>query len=299
MKRFGAISIAVLTIVVLIVGMAAPVSATGNNTETQLPAPIVVYGETLSQSQKEEVSSLLKVNTHEQIKEYTVTGEDLAEYINGDPNSGMYSSAKIIPQQKGKGLTIDIVTPANITQVSSEMYANALLTAGVENAKVFVASPVKVTGHSALSGIYKAYDAEGKQLDKERMILANDELDVATDLAGKEGLSQEEVSRLLTEIKKAIAEQNPATKEEVEQIVKEQLNALGISLSESDRQMLIDLFNRMRNLNIDFNQVQSQLEDIAAKVEDKLGEIVNDEGFWNKVQDFINNLLNLLKGLFS
>src|SRR5690625_7177294 len=93
------------------------------------------------------------------------------------------------------------------------MYANALLTAGVDSATVEIASPVQVTGHSALTGIYKAYDEDGEELDKDRMELANEELNVATDLADKEGLSQEKVSELLTEIKKEIADQKPATKE--------------------------------------------------------------------------------------
>src|SRR5690625_6223212 len=55
-----------------------------------------------------------------------------------------YSSAKIVRENEGTGLTIDIVTRDNITEVTDEMYANALLTAGVEDATVEVASPVKV-----------------------------------------------------------------------------------------------------------------------------------------------------------
>ncbi|ALX49783.1 DUF1002 domain-containing protein [Lentibacillus amyloliquefaciens] len=257
--------------------------------------PIVVYGDALSDAEKQEVKNLLDVGDNESTEEYTVTGEDIANYIGGDPNSNMYSSAKIMGESDGSGLSINIVTPDNITDVTTEMYANALLTAGVENATVDVASPVQVTGTSALTGIYKAYDAEGEQLDKERMELANDELGVATDLAEKEGMNQEKVSELLTEIKQAIAEQNPATKEDIEQIVEEQLNNLEISLSEEDRQMLIDLFNRMRDLNIDFGQVRDQLEDIASKVQD----LINDEGFWNQVEAFFNNLFRMLGNLFD
>ncbi|WP_164667492.1 DUF1002 domain-containing protein [Virgibacillus doumboii] len=300
MKRYLKLAAFLIIIIGLIAGMAAPpVYATSDSINEKLGVPIVVYGDTLTDAQKKEVTELLEVKDPETVKEYTVTGEDIANYINGDPNSRMFSSAKITREEEGKGLTINIVTPDNITEVSSEMYSNALLTAGVENATVDVASPVKVSGHSALTGIYKAYDAEGQQLDKERMQLANDELGVATDLANKEGLNQEKVSELLTEIKKAIAEQNPATKEEVEKIVQEQLNNLGISLSEQDKQMLIDLFNRMRDLNINFDEVKNQLDEITSKVKD----LVNDEGFWNKVEnffkDFFNMIGNFLEGLFK
>lgn len=264
----------------------------------KLGDPIVVYGATLSDSQKEEVRKLLEVTNPDHVKEISVSGEDAAKYINGDPNSRMFSSAKIVRQEKGNGLTINIVTPENITQVTSDMYANALLTAGVEDATVYVASPVPVTGHSALTGIYKAYDEEGETLDKERMELANEELDVATDLAEKEGMTQEKVSELLAEIKKAIAEQNPATKEDVERIVQEQLSKLNIELSEEDRQMLYDLFEKMRNLNIDFDQVRNQLEDIASSIKERVDELGLDEGFWDKVITFFRNLIESIAAFF-
>jgi len=200
-------------------------------------------------------------------------------------------------------MTINIVTPDNITEVSTEMYANALLTAGAEDVTVDVASAAKVSGHSALTGIYKAYDEDGATLDKERMELANEELDVATELADKEGLSQEKVSELLTEIKKEIAEKNPATKEDIEEIVKEQLDKLEISLSDKDRELLTNLADKMRELDIDFDKVKDQLEDIATKVKDKMDELGLDAGFWEKVgqffREFFEAIGNFLKGLFE
>ncbi len=294
----------VLMMTTLIMSAVLPVYADSGEKETEsinekLGVPIIVYGDTLTDAQKTETRELLNVGDPDTVEEYSVTGEDIANYINGDPNSRMFSSAKIVREEEGEGLTINIVTPDNITEVTNEMYANALLTAGVENATVDVASPVAVSGHSALTGIYKAYDVEGEELDKARMELANEELGVATDLAEKEGLNQEKVSELITDIKQTIAEQNPATKEEVEQIVKEQLDKLEISLSEEDMQRLTDLFEKMRNLNIDFDKVKNQLSDIASKVSGKIEELVNDEGFWNSVENFFSNLVNAISDFVS
>ncbi|GGB37959.1 hypothetical protein GCM10011409_14250 [Lentibacillus populi] len=309
MRRFWKKLTTAALLIGLITGIALPVmAAEGANDKSEsinekLGVPIVVYGDTLSNSQKQEVRKLLEVKDPDNTEEYNVTGQDIANYIDGDPNSRMYSSAKITREEKGKGLTINIVTLENITEVTSEMYANALLTAGVEDATVDVASPVKVSGHSALTGIYKAYDVQGAELDKERMQLADEELDVSTDLAKKEGMNQEKVSELMTEIKKAIAEQDPATKEEVEQIVKEQLDKLQISLSDQDRQMLTNLFEKMRDLNIDFDKVKNQLEDIASTVKNKIDELGLDPGFWEKVGNFFREIFqmigNFIKGLFS
>lgn len=265
----------------------------------KLGVPLIVYGDTLSDEQKEEVRRIFEVDSLEDPKEFTVTGADIAHYIDGDPHSRMFSSAKIVREEKGNGLTINIITADNITQVTTEMYKNALLTAGVEDATVDVASPVKVTGHSALAGIYKAYDVDGEELDKERMELASEELDVATDLAEKEGVSQEDVTELLTEIKKMIADNKPASREEIEQIVKEQIDKLNINLDEADLQRLIDLFDKMRDLNIDFGKVKDQLEDIASTIKDKLSDLQLDDSFWEKVANFFREIFNWIKGLFS
>ncbi|MGJ9458283.1 DUF1002 domain-containing protein [Oceanobacillus sp. CF4.6] len=284
-----------LIVFALAFGFTTPAAATSNT--------ILIYGEKLTDKQRTEVRELLDISDSDPVVEYDVTGQDYADFINGNPNSNMYSSARIILENEGAGLTVNIVTPENITEVTGAMYENALLTAGAGNATVDVVSPVQVSGHSALTGIYKAYNEEGEELDKERMEIANEELNVATDLAENEDVSQEEVSTLLSEIKQMIADQNPATKEDVEQIVSEQLDKLEISLSEEDRQMLIDLFDKMRNLDIDFGAVKSQLEDIANTIADKADELGLDAGFWEKVANFFSeifqSLSNLLKGLFN
>ena len=53
------------------------------------------------------------------------------------------------------------------------MYENALLTAGAEKVQQWMLYHQSLlAGHSALTGIYKAYDVEGEELDKERMELS-------------------------------------------------------------------------------------------------------------------------------
>ncbi|MFZ2464309.1 MAG: DUF1002 domain-containing protein [Caldibacillus thermoamylovorans] len=264
---------------------------------------IVVLGEKLSEAQKEQTRKLLKVDEEAEVKEIIVTGADAAKYIKGDPNSNMYSSAKIKRLDKGAGIRVIQVTPENITEVTNDMYANALLTAGVEDAQIEVASPVKVTGHSALTGIFKAYEVTGEKLDTDRLQVANEELDVATKLAEDAGVDQDKVSQLLTEIKQAIAEQNPATKEEVEQIVQDQLKKLNIELSPEYKQMLIDLFDKIRSLDINFNEVKSQLENLAGDIQKKLEDAGVDKGILQSVADFIKQILqsiaDFFKSLFS
>ncbi|WP_335870880.1 DUF1002 domain-containing protein [Bacillus sp. 2205SS5-2] len=262
--------------------------------------PIVVYGGSLSEAQKVDVENLLEVTDRNLVEEVTVTGDDLVKYIEGENrNARMFSSAKITRQEKDEGLIVKLVTPKNITQVTESMYANALITAGVEGAIVEVASPIAVSGHSALTGIYKAYDVSGEALNKERMEVANEELNIATEIAENAGIDPEKVSELLTEIKKEISEQNPVSRQEVEKIVEEKLKSLNINLSEQDRQLLIDLFDKIRSLNINFDTVKQQLNDLQDTISTKLDEIVGNEGFWQKVKNFFQSIVDFFKGLFN
>lgn len=264
--------------------------------DEKLGVPIVVYGANLSQAEKQSVQQSLKVAEEPEIEEITVAGSDLAKYIQGSNASArMYSSAKITRKDEGKGLVISIVTPENITQVSEEIYANAMLTAGIEDATVEVASPKPVTGHSALVGIYKAYEVTtGETLDTTRTDVANQELSVATTIAQSAGVNDEQVAQLLTEIKKQIADTNPATRDEVAKIVENQLSALEINLSEQDRQLLIDLMDQIRKLDIDFTKWSEQLNDFSTTIEEKFGDLMADKGFWDKVKTFFNDLIDKL-----
>lgn len=266
--------------------------------DEKLGVPIVVLGADLSATEKASVQQSLGVSAEDEIDEVTVSGEDLVKYIpDGNSSARMYSSAKITRQDEGKGLVISIVTENNITQVTADMYATAMLTAGIEDAVVEVAAPKPVTGHSALVGIYKAYELSGEVLDTERTDVANDELSLATKLSEQSGVDKDKVAELLTDIKTEIANKNPATKEDVEKIVTEQLNKLNIELSEADRQLLIDLMDKISKLDIDFSKLSSQLSDMSKKIQEKFGEI--DPGFWEKVQDFFKNLMNSIKNIFN
>ncbi|MFC5588056.1 DUF1002 domain-containing protein [Sporosarcina soli] len=296
MKRF----LIIITAMLLVIGIASPLTAQADEgvVDERLGVPIVVYGADLSETEKESVKKSLKVAEEAEVEEIIVSGSDLVKYIkDGNDKARMYSSAKITRQEAGKGLVISIVTEDNITQVTSEMYANAMLTAGIEDAIVEVAAPKKVTGHSALVGIYKAYEVTGETLDTERTDVANDELNLATKFSKEAGVDSDKVSELLTEIKKQIAEKNPATKEEVEKIVTEQLSKLNIELSEADRQLLIDLMDRIRNLDIDFNKFSEQLSDMTSKIKEKIGEI--DPSFWESVKEFFAKLFESIQSWFK
>lgn len=295
-----------LTVIVFALGTMLPITGYAADTskkaiDEKLGVPIVVYGANLSEAEKESVKKSLKVDEEPEIEEITVSGQDLVKYIkDSNASSRMYSSAKITRKDAGEGLVIDIVTPDNITQVSAEMYANAMLTAGIEDATVEVAAPKAVTGHSALVGIYKAYEVTtGETLDIERTDVANEELSVATSIAKSSNVDDAKVAELLTEIKKEIAELNPASREEVQKIVEDQLSKLEINLSDQDRQLLVDLMDKISKLDIDFSKWSEQLNDISNTLQEKFGALMQDEGFWAGVKNFFVNLKETISSWFN
>ena len=65
------------------------------------------------------------------------------------------SSVVVRPADKGHGVT---VTTKNINYCTDNMYRNALITAGVEDADIMVVGPSPISGTAALIGALKAYE---------------------------------------------------------------------------------------------------------------------------------------------
>src|SRR5699024_10016531 len=126
MKRLSNLLLIGLVVLGLVVNMTPSVEAAEiNKTEEDLLGEtIVVYGDSLTDAQKAEVRDILSVEDGD--TEYSVTGQDIAHYIDGDPNSNMYSSVKITPKEEGQGIDVQILTANNITEVTADMYRNAL-----------------------------------------------------------------------------------------------------------------------------------------------------------------------------
>lgn len=74
----------VFTLIIgLLLGASNGVHAADEGINELLGEPAVVYGEQLSDSQKEEVKRLLEVDS-DKVNEFTVTGQDIQHYIDGN-----------------------------------------------------------------------------------------------------------------------------------------------------------------------------------------------------------------------
>lgn len=115
---------------------------------------IVTLGKDLTLNQRDEI--LREMNATEDAKIIEVTNQEEYEYL-GDVltskeiGNKAISSAIVRYTNKGSGLNIDL--SPNIVVVSESSYRNAMTTAGVTDADVYVTAPGKVSGTAALTGI--------------------------------------------------------------------------------------------------------------------------------------------------
>ncbi|WP_314257456.1 DUF1002 domain-containing protein [Granulicatella elegans] len=273
--------------------------------------PTVVYGGGLSDQQIKETSKLLGIKDENTVTTTKATGEDLVKYLGaGEANTSvMISSVMVQKRNKGEGVKVHIATPKNITLVTSEQYANAAITAGVADAEIEVAAVSKVTGESALTGVYKAFEANGVVLDGKRTAVAQQELELTNQIAQEQskekGFDAAKLDQAMIDIKKALAEIKEkqgqvATKEDVERIVNEALKKYGLDKVISPTQVnnIIQFaLSYQQTSAIDSKQVLEQLNSLSNTVKGKIGQLVdqaNREGWLDKIVTFFKEIFNAI-----
>ena len=259
---------------------------------------IITLGEDLNEAQKETI--LKEMNAPENPQIVIVTNEEEHQYLGkyipkANIGTNALSSTSITIGEKDSGL--DVTVSEHITLITEEMYTNALITAGVKDAEIFVTGPFNVSGTAALTGIIKAYEVSSDQVIPEAVKqAANEEMVETTKLSEKIGA--EDATKLMARIKDEIAKNAPKNDEELRTIIINAAKDLGITLTDADIDRLMDLFNKLMALNIDWNQVGEQLN--LAK--DKLTNFLeSDEGqnFLDKLKEFFVSLIDAIKNFFK
>ena len=273
--------------------------------------PTVVYGGGLNDQQIKETSQLLGIKDENTVTTTKATGEDLVKYLGaGEANTSvMISSVMVQKRNKGEGVKVHIATPKNITLVTSEQYANAAITAGVADAEIEVAAVSKVTGESALTGVYKAFEANGVVLDGKRTAVAQQELELTNQIAQEQskekGFDAAKLDQAMIDIKKSLAEIKEkqgqvATKEDVERIVNDALKKYGLDKVISPTQVnnIIQFaLSYQQTSAIDSKQVLEQLNSLSNTVKGKIGQLVdqaNREGWFDKIVAFFKEIFSAI-----
>ena len=280
----------------------APVTVMADSIDTSSNKPYISLGADLNSTEMETVLQLLGVS-EEELSNYTVvkiTNSMEHEYLDSYMSSSLIgsralSSVLVRGEKEGYGIK---VTTKNISSCTVGMYQNALATAGITNADITVVGPFKISGTAGLVGVIKAYEnMTGEQVDEEKVEAATNELVVTSDIAENIGDS-EKAEELVGFIKNEVAS-NDYTEEEMSALVDEAASEMQVSLSDEDKQNILDLMDKVKGLDIDVTQLQEQVEGLYSKLQGMDLHINLDSeetksflsNLWDKIVGFFNDLL--------
>ena len=262
--------------------------------------PTVVYGGGLTNDQIQSTRDLFDIEDTNNVYETSVDANDLYNYLGiaGGDTSSLISSVMVQKQDAGKGVKVKIITEDNITKITSNQYANAAITAGVSDVEIDVASVSKVTGESALTGVYKALEANGETLDLDRTQVAQDELETTNEIAennaDNSNFDSGRLDQAMVEIKQELAE----IKKNQGSAVTDALKKFNLSdiISQDDIDKLIAFAKKYQNTSaIDSQEVLEQLNKLSGNLKNQLSGLINkaqSEGWFDKIINFIKSLFN-------
>ncbi|WP_100489458.1 DUF1002 domain-containing protein [Sporolactobacillus pectinivorans] len=256
---------------------------------------IVTLGADLTPAQRQSMLNEMDVDPKTaQIIEVTNSEEHkyLDNYLSQSQiGTRAISSSKITLGQKGSGLQ---ASTHNITYVTQDMYINALATAGVKDADVYVTAPFPVSGTAALTGLIKAYEVKtGTVIPEAKQQVANEEVVTTAELGQQNGVGQAKAAELVTAIKDNLAKNMPKSRADVEKAVRNAAQQVNVQLSDADIQKLVDLFDKMRTMNIDWNQMGSQMQQVKDKIS-QLAHSSQTSGFLSQVFTAIANFFSAI-----
>ncbi|MBR3185332.1 MAG: DUF1002 domain-containing protein [Oscillospiraceae bacterium] len=292
MNRKGKRLFSLLIAVVLLVSASAAVWADGDSR--------VVLGADLTEEQIATVYRLFGIERGS-VEELTVTNAEERSYLKGfvdDKVIGKYAISCVYVEllEEGKGLSVETY---NVTWCTSEMYKNALATAGVKDAKIIVAAPFEVSGTAALTGIYKAYEhITGDTLDETAKAVGTQELTITGELA--EEIGNLDATEIVTGLKEVLGETVKMSDEEIRREIVRIAGEYNVTLSDRQIQQLIDLCRSLEGLDAD--SLKERVVEAQETIK-KIGEAKDKAvGFYEKLSQFFSSasdFFSQVKALFG
>jgi len=283
-----------LTIMLLALLLLLPIPAYADVSTGDM---IITLGKNLTEEQKKLL--LTEMNAPDDAQIITISNEEEHQYLGKYIAKALIgtkaiSSSAITIAEKNAGIT---VKTKNITWVTDEMYINALITAGVKDANIYITAPIPVSGTAALAGIIKAYEVStDTKIPEDVKQAANEEMVETANLG--DDIGTENATALMAKIKEKVAETKPETDQELKSIIDDAAKDLNISLTEQQTNSLIEFFNKLKELDIDWNQVGDQLQNAKDKLTNYL-ESEEGQGFLDKVKEFFVSLIDAIKNFFN
>ncbi|MGM9528224.1 MAG: DUF1002 domain-containing protein [Oscillospiraceae bacterium] len=257
-----------------------------------------VIGADISAEQKAAVYSSFGVEQGA-VSELIVTNAEERSYLDGlvDPSIiGTRSISCVYIEILGEGDGLEVST-SNISWCTKDMYINALVTAGIDDAKVIVTSPISgISGTAALTGIYKAYeDITGQQLDEVAKLAGTQELVITAELADEIG--SYDAVLIVNELKLILDQTVNMTDDEVRAEIEYVADQYDITVSEGQKDQLVKLCRSLEKLNPEqlkekVESVQNTLKKLASAKETAANVSESVKKFFDAVSNFFAKLFS-------
>lgn len=280
----------ILILTIIISSFSVVLADSGSN---DFDKEVLVLGEDLNITMVNDLKK--KYGIDREIKQIIITNKEeheaLGKYIDKEiiTNKSM-SSAYIKLLDEGQGIKVET---ENINWVTEDMYANALLTAGVTDAYVKVIGPFPVSGTAALTGAMKAYeDLTGEVIEKNKKDVANDEMVTTAKLSDEIG--KEKAEELITQVKIYIIENNITDEKKIKEVVEKTVEELGIKMDKETIDSVTRVMKRISELDIDIDKVTQQLDSIVKKLDKIDIDTEQVKGLLGKIFDMLSSIFNKL-----
>lgn len=256
---------------------------------------VVSLGKNLTDEQRSSMLNYFGVSNDVEIVEVTNAEEReyLGKYIDDKLlGTRSLSCAYVEKLDEGSGISVDT---HNISWVTKDMYENALITAGIKDAKVVVASPINVSGTAALTGIIKAFeDITGEDISKKEKEVASEEI-AKTAMLGNE-IGKDEASELIENVKVDVVANNKKSKKDIKESVESAADELQIQLTEEQINEIVDLMRKISKLDLNLDDIKTQLKDISGKIDKIVNQNEEVKSFLQRIVDYIGEFFSKLFG---
>ena len=272
--------------------------------DNNIKEEVFIKGANLNDDQTKETKQQLDIDDN--TKTIEINAQEVSDFTNHN-YANIYSSASIKPKKFKSGVDIDIVTKDKITDVSKAQYMNAAVSAGIQNAKIKIASVNTVTGEGALTGIYKAYQDQGNKLSDNDVNNATQEMNDLSSISqnhkNDDNYSDDAMNNAVANMKGQVAKEkqsdNHLSDDKTKEIVNDTLEKKKLDnvLTDDEKIKIQNILNNTKNSEIVNNnpktfikQTKHITNNVSDTISDKANQFNNNEDrnwfqrTWDKIK---------------
>lgn len=274
--------------------------------DNNIKEEVFIKGANLNDDQTKETKQQLDIDDN--TKTIEINAQEVSDFTNHN-YANIYSSASIKPKKFKSGVDIDIVTKDKITDVSKAQYMNAAVSAGIQNAKIKIASVNTVTGDGALTGIYKAYQDQGNKLSDNDVNNATQEMNDLSSISqnhkNDDNYSDDAMNNAVANMKGQVAKEkqsdNHLSDDKTKEIVNDTLEKKKLDnvLTDDEKVKIQNILNNTKNSEIVNNNPKTfikQTKHITNNVSDTISDKANqfnnndDRNWFQRTWDKIKSI---------